>query len=97
MASITALATPAPSVWALSTSNVLGSTIMPPLNAAIGADNVTFPAIIFMPRGGRPLVTANFTLAASKFWIAAAARSVSRFWLSTSVPSTSAKSREIFS
>src|SRR5271166_4981394 len=75
---------------------VAGSTNIPPLNAAKGADNLTWSEIIVIPRGGRPLVTANLMPASVSLWIAALARSVMRFRLSTSVPSTSARTIEIF-
>src|SRR6202011_912114 len=75
---------------------VSGSTNIPPLKAASGADNFPASTIIFIPRGGRPLVTANLIPAAVNFSIAALARGVIRFWLSTSVPSTSARRIEIF-
>jgi hypothetical protein len=75
---------------------VPGSTNIPPLRAAIGADKGICSAIIFIPRGGRALATANLIPASLSFWIAALARSVIRFWLSRSVPSTSERTIEIF-
>ena len=48
-----------------------------------------------MPRGGRPLVTANLMPAVSRAATALTARSVSTLSLVTTVPSTSASSNDI--
>jgi hypothetical protein len=49
-----------------------------------------------MPRGGRPLVMANWISAARSAFTAALARGVSTFSAVTNVPSTSARTSEIF-
>ncbi len=67
MRSITARAVSASNVCWLSTFKVPGSTNIPPLNAAIGVDNLIWSEIIFIPRGGRPLVTANLIPASLSF------------------------------
>jgi hypothetical protein len=96
MRSITAFAVSLSNLREFKTFIASGSTNVPPLKAAIGADNLTCSTIIFMPRGGRPLVTANLIPASCTFSIAAFVRAVIRFLLSNSVPSTSDKRSEIF-
>src|SRR5450432_4528659 len=70
-------------------------TSKPPLKAATGRVTSTAEVIMMSPFGGRPLVTENPMPRSFSFATAAAARGVTRFWLSTSVPSTSATNMEI--
>jgi hypothetical protein len=73
-----------------------GMTRMPPLNPATGVRSASGSISIDMPRGGRPLVMANWMLAACSAFTAAVARAVSTFSAVTSVPSTSARTSETF-
>ncbi len=68
-----------------------GSTIKPPLKAAMGVVIRRGSTSIDMPRGGRPLVMAKSTPCASSACTASTARGVSSFSFVTSVPSTSAR------
>ena len=80
--------------WGISFSSMTvmsGSTMSPPLNAAMGVESPSGPTNIDIPRGGRPLVTANNTPAAPRAWTASIAFGVRTFSLVTKVPSTSAK------
>ena len=72
-----------------------GLTMAPPLNPAIMVVRCSGSISIAMPRGGRPLVTANLMPALSSAATAAMARSVRTLSLVTTVPSTSASSSEI--
>ena len=67
-----------------------GCTNRPPLNAASGVSSASGSTSIAMPRGGRPLVTANVIPASRSLPTAAIARSVRTLSFVTSVPSTSA-------
>src|SRR5215831_2431549 len=89
--------------WATSVGRVCclrmvksGLTNSPPLKPAIGVSSLSASAIMAMPRGGRPLVTAKRMPRSCRLCTAACARSVSTFCSLTSVPSTSASTREIF-
>ena len=73
-----------------------GLTKMPPLKPATGVRSANGSINIAMPRGGRPLVIAKAIPAASSAFTAATARDVSTFSAVTSVPSTSARTSEIF-
>src|SRR5690349_19896683 len=72
-----------------------GRTNSPPLKPAIGVSSLSASNSIAMPRGGRPLVMAKRTPALCNALTAPCARSVSTFCSVTSVPSTSASTREI--
>ncbi len=74
-----------------------GSTMSPPLKAAIGDSRASGSTSIDIPRGGRPLVTANRIPAAWSSWTAAIERSLSDLSDRTSVPSTSESTRRITS
>src|SRR5438874_279579 len=69
-----------------------GRTNIPPLNAAIGVVRASGWINICIPRGGRPLVIANWIPAMPNWVTAARARSVSTFSRVRRVPSTSARS-----
>jgi len=73
-----------------------GLTRMPPLNPATGVRSASGSISMDMPRGGRPLVIAKWISAACSAFTAALARDVSTFSAVTSVPSTSARTSEIF-
>ena len=73
-----------------------GLTKIPPLNPATGVRRANGSISIAMPRGGRPLVIAKAMPAACSAFTAARARGVSTFSAVTSVPSTSARTSEIF-
>jgi hypothetical protein len=85
------------SAWSTSCSMTDKSdlTNMPPLKAAIGVVNANGAINISMPRGGRPLVIANWIPASRILATAARARSVSTFSWVTRAPSTSARRRRI--
>ncbi len=72
-----------------------GLTSSPPLNAATGVSSASGSTSISIPRGGRPLVTANSTPASCSRWTASTERAVSAFSELTSVPSTSESSRRM--
>src|SRR6266851_9973028 len=71
-----------------------GLTKSPPLKPAIGVSSLRASNSMAMPMGGRPLVMAKRIPAARKLCTAAWARSVRTFCSVTSVPSTSASTRE---
>ena len=73
-----------------------GLTRIPPLNPDTGVRSASGPISIDMPRGGRPLVMAKSIPAICSALTAARARDVSTFSAVTSVPSTSARTSEIF-
>src|SRR6202011_6169550 len=73
-----------------------GLTKSPPLKPAIGVSSLRASNSMAMPLGGRPLVMAKRIPALRRLCTAAWARSVSTFCSVTSVPSTSASTREIF-
>ena len=73
-----------------------GLTKIPPLNPATGVRRANGSISIAMPRGGRPLVIAKAMPAVWRAFTAAPARGVSTFSAVTSVPSTSARTSEIF-
>ena len=75
---------------------ISGLTKIPPLNPATGVRSANGSINIAMPRGGRPLVMAKAMPAVWSAFTAAAARGVSTFSAVTRVPSTSARTREIF-
>ena len=75
---------------------ISGLTKMPPLKPATGVRSANGSINIAMPRGGRPLVIANAMPAVCSAFTAAAARGVSTFSAVTRVPSTSARTSEIF-
>ena len=75
---------------------ISGLTKMPPLKPATGVRSASGSINIAMPRGGRPLVIAKAMPAACSAFTAAAARGVSTFSAVTRVPSTSARTSEIF-
>ncbi len=75
---------------------ISGLTKMPPLKPAIGVRSASGSINIAMPRGGRPLVIAKAMPAACNAFTAATARGVSTFSAVTRVPSTSARTSEIF-
>src|SRR5262249_26769165 len=66
-----------------------GLTMTPPLNAEIGVVRPSGSISIDMPRGGRPLVTANAIPVSPRRLTAGAARAVPAFSPGTGLPSTS--------
>src|SRR5262249_28695031 len=73
-----------------------GVTKMPPLKPAIGVSSLRSSKSMAIPRGGRPLVMAKRMPVSRSLCTAAWARLVSTFCSLTSVPSTSARTSEIF-
>src|SRR5215470_3966881 len=73
-----------------------GVTKRPPLKPAIGVSSLRSSMSLAMPRGGRPLVMAKRMPISRSLSTAAWARLVSTFCSLTSVPSTSARTSEIF-
>ena len=72
------------------------STIMPPLNAAIGVVRASGSRYMLSPRGGRLLVSANRIPASRRCCTACNVAGVSTLSWGTSVPSTSESSNRIF-
>ena len=95
MISIARLATSAASTCS-AMMVISGLTKIPPLKPATGVRSDNGSINIAMPRGGRPLVIANAIPAACNAFTAATARGVSTFSAVTRVPSTSARTSEIF-